>query len=55
MVRRLKDLTILIQIINMSLLLVLVIFVKDTGIKVRMGCARPTHHGPLRLGNEKEM
>jgi hypothetical protein len=31
------------------------IFVKDTGTKARMDCARPTHHGPLRLGNEKEM
>ena len=52
MVRRLKDLTIHIMKCNMNLLLALVIFVKDTGMKARMDCARLTHHGPLRLGND---
>ena len=55
MVKRLKDLIIHIMKSNMSLLQAQVIFVKDTGMKVRMDCARLTHHGPLRLGNEKIM
>ena len=40
---------------NMNSLQAPVIFVKDTGMKARMDCARLTHHGPLRLGNEKKM
>ena len=51
MVRKLKDLTIRILKSNMSLLQDQVIFVKDTGMRVRKGCARPTHHGPLQLRN----
>ena len=55
MVKRLKDLTIRMLKSNMNSLQARVIFVKDTGIRARMDCARQTRHGPLRLGNEKEM
>jgi len=54
MVRRLKDLMILMLKSNMNSLQAPVIFVKDTGTLARKGCARQTHHGPLRLGNENK-
>jgi len=52
MVRRLKDLMILMLKSNMNSLQAPVIFAKDTGTRVRKVCARLTRHGPLRLGNK---